>query len=1051
MTMLVADDQDWEDVKANEALVESIDGIKSVLQSMSAVNVAIATASDKTSEQLLSIDTKLGKINAKLSGATDNLASHAPKASEAMQSSLDQILAELKRQNAKPAEQSKQTKASAIDIKAITSLATLLGDNKKSAEFKSNAKLFAVALDVLVAPMLKLSKILSDGSVAEAMQTTESMLTSLGNAMAKAAKSLALIAVSMAAVVTASMVLTPAMTARFALTFPVVAGALAAGIWMLSGVSNRVEGIKAVALSITLLSLSMLGLQFLDARAIAVGTAALISAGAALAIVVRLMPTKKLTELSGAMKSFSIGVIAFGAAIALLGFVLDKVSSARIAKGALAFVALSGIVWLASKAIADGAKDFGKGIAWIALGIVALGASLLAFQELTESVRWETYAIVAASIAGLSLAVKTVGNTKGVWAGVGAMAAMTAVVAAMGVAIRVYDKVSIESLTAAGIALAGLGTVLYVAGTQAEFIALGAGALGLGVLAVYGMAKSLQVISSALSTWPIKLSMGDYLAIAGGIVTLGGAFSAMGGMAILAGLGVLAVKGIANALANLATGIKLANAIPLGNNNAADKVIAWAQSTVMKLSNLSLAGALKSMVMLPALERLGRVMLGLAAGVQSMAAGTFEEYSIDKDGNRVVTSVRHLTKDDYKGATDAMVALISGIAKPLAAFGSGGFGMFGFEIVNSDVSNGIASLSRLGDVVGAMVKVSDNFDKLKNTDFSIFGAKVEALVASTKPALESIARNADGSGPSWFMDSDYENGLDSMAKIGDVVGPMLKVAENFDKLKNADYSNFGSKVSALIEATKGPIETIGSTEGWFSDSDYENGLEAMKHLTNIVSPMIMIAQNFDRLKNADFKIVGVKLGTLGASVSAGFNAIGNLVKKYPIDKGANELKGYHNVIAQLNETATLINKLPSTDKLGSTVDSMVSSVAKLDTANTKLLIEAARAVESVANADLSKLRDIQDDSKEELMKLLASIDSRLSKIVGNTAKGDQKSLGVRYDYAAGYTMTVDDNDTAQLNTLVTIAQLVADLRSKLDSNSVLSSIQSNPFGQNGLF
>jgi hypothetical protein len=79
-----------------------------------------------------------------------------------------------------------------------------------------------------------------------------------------------------------------------------------------------------------------------------------------------------------------------------------------------------------------------------------------------------------------------------------------------------------------------------------------------------------------------------------------------------------------------------------------------------------------------------------------------------------------------------------------------------------------------------------------------------------------------------------------------------QVAVAIHKIGPATYTAYGKAVSEMIDALKQPIIDIGKTSNFFGGSDFEDGIEALKFLPNIVTPIIDIAKNSEVIKKGDY-------------------------------------------------------------------------------------------------------------------------------------------------------------------------------------------------------
>lgn len=189
-------------------------------------------------------------------------------------------------------------------------------------------------------------------------------------------------------------------------------------------------------------------------------------------------------------------------------------------KGAVGLVAISGALWIASKAL----KGFGE-LEWetLAKGIGTLGALA-------------AIGIVAGKATG-SMIKGAIG-----------LGLLTGVLWLASKALEAFEGIGWDTVAKGLLTLAGVGVIGAIAGTAAPLIIAGAVALGLMGGALWVIGEAMQAIGAGLSDMTTGLErLGDLsgdnlLGVAAGIVAISGAMIAFAGANVLAGLGNLVTK-----------------------------------------------------------------------------------------------------------------------------------------------------------------------------------------------------------------------------------------------------------------------------------------------------------------------------------------------------------------------------------------------------------------------------------------------------------------------------------------------------------------------------
>ena len=147
------------------------------------------------------------------------------------------------------------------------------------------------------------------------------------------------------------------------------------------------------------------------------------------------------------------------------------------------------------------------------------------------------------------------------------------------------------------------------------------------------------------------------------------------------------------------------------------------------------------------------------------------------------------------------------------------------------------------------------------------------------------------------------------------------------KLDNSHFTAAGTNIKDILEAVKGPISDIGASEGWFSDSDFENGMEAIRGLG---SEMVNLAEgvkqmsilsfvdpldpnNIVKLEQVHFDKAGENIKSILEAVKSPIENLGKSKwwKSSDFKNGLETLHGTSDELMKLTESMIEIQKLQS--------------------------------------------------------------------------------------------------------------------------------------------
>ena len=172
--------------------------------------------------------------------------------------------------------------------------------------------------------------------------------------------------------------------------------------------------------------------------------------------------------------------------------------------------------------------------------------------------------------------------------------------------------------------------------------------------------------------------------------------------------------------------------------------------------------------------------------------------------------------------------------------------------------------------------------KLKDTDFQLASTNVGLILNTLVEPLSKFGRAAkEGSG--WFSDGVLEAGLDSAAKVGNIISSIGKgVADmaNFNvvdyvvkgnklipsgirKLKDTDFELAATNVDLILKTLIGPLTKFGRAakegSGLFSDGVLDAGINAAVKVGNILTGIAKGVADMANLQVITYKVSNGKL------------------------------------------------------------------------------------------------------------------------------------------------------------------------------------------------
>jgi hypothetical protein len=213
---------------------------------------------------------------------------------------------------------------------------------------------------------------------------------------------------------------------------------------------------------------------------------------------------------------------------------------------------------------------------------------------------------------------------------------------------------------------------------------------------------------------------------------------------------------------------------------------------------------------------------------------------------------------------------------------------------------------------------------------------------------------------------------------------MIEIAKNTKQIFATDYKRVGAQLNNLIWSIQSPLERVANT-------DIDDGIDKIKDLGKIVQPLnnlLEIGKNYKADNN-----LSVVIDTVVTSIA----------KYSKADAGLPITSKFSNQLAMLKRTFDGLNT----------------------SGNVELLVEAAHAIDSIANANLSKIRTAKQAVTEELFELLKGIKSQLILINKNTMP-KEISRDIRTDKDKLLATQLDSGDEVDLTTIaLMLEQLIS--------------------------
>jgi hypothetical protein len=810
-----------------------------------------------------------------------------------------------------------------VEINSLDSLAKIAADKKAQPVMDKSFKIIASGIELIMTAVNK-------GKDADTVLNSLTELASKASEFAKdIVKPVATIALSLVAI-GASIVLMGAAPIAKGLLMLTATALVLAGISKLAddGASQNIVhlAVGATILSLAIMTLS-LAIDYIEPEAYVKAGVVLIGMMAATAAASKLLSGEDASKFGMSMMSIAGAVLLM--TVALYAFDQMNVSVKSVALASVTMLALAAAVAI----IGQGDKDILKGAITMVV-IVATMAIVPMVLELYKSVSGDDLLMPGLVLGALTGAVYAVGKSgPTVLSGAAALVIMAGVVGLFPRIVQEYAGIDWADLGKPAAVLTGLTVAVAALGTSSVMVLAGAGAMAIVAASLWGISKALldyqniswEDLGKAAAVLTTLTVTVAAIGTASPVMLLGGA-----AMVVMAG----GIWAIGKSVISLTEGMKASEGLDMGRaSQAAGQVIDWAISTVTKFGEMSLGDMIKAKAGLWSIGQLGTTLASLAVGVAAISGGTYNEYAVDKQGNVKVVAVHKLTPSDFKNVGLAIDGIVSAITEPLAKFGEGG-GLF----TDSDTELGIESLSKIGSITQPIIDVAKNVKLLEKTDFSPFSRAVDSLVTNLQKPLSKVSETG-----SWFSSNDYAKGFKALSGIKQLVDPLVTLASKQDEIKALNPLYFTRALDTLIfgsekHAIKGLGEimaAVSETGTWVSRNDYKKGFKMLEGLPKVIDPMIRLGQ----LKPSDI------------NPNAFLQSFAKLA--YGLKKPLHEMTNF---------------------------DSKAIS-------NMKIVSETAKALQYIADADLTELAKYNNERQKSLFDKLDEMIAVIKGVSVNTGTG----------------------------------------------------------------
>ncbi len=612
----------------------------------------------------------------------------------------------------------------------------------------------------------------------------------------------------------------------------------------------------------------------------------------------------KAKETADTLVMTGLGILSVMVALALTSLIAPFALEGAMFAG-MAILGIGAVFFLLDKmGVVDSMEQGGKALLFIAGAILGLGIALALFNIIAPPMTVLLEIALVVGAVGLTFGIIGVMD-KFIKKGAQALLWASLSIVVLGLSLLIFSKVignisgeeAVKSLGA--LLLIGLiGAAFYLAGTQATFIAMGAGAMILVGVALIINAVAIKILGNALGDdgWTL---IGQSLALIGGLgvafglagvaapfIALGaGAMILAGGALILVGAGMLILKKLNFDQLTKKTGVlgdsgqKTTGFMGIGGGRPKTnmEVMFEAIANSFSLGPIQLAAMY---VGAPALIMAGMALTTIAFGIKQFQkiAETADLKSLGDNVASITFALSNTFGKIGKMYPGGKKSLFSSI------FGGGS---------QSAVADGISSVLGMG---GALTSIARGVQSMANLKFPTgydkegnalgyetinLTSAVPALIANTKlivaglsSVFAEVGESEAAQGSSWFTSSSYEKGINVVKKMGE---PLYNLANGVQSMANLKFptgydkdgnptgfkaiGNVGSLVKKIASNTKaliiglaGVFEDVGKSDAgdtsWFSANNFERGVWVAMSLQDPYSSLAEAVQYVKKITSS---------------------------------------------------------------------------------------------------------------------------------------------------------------------------------------------------------
>lgn len=735
---------------------------------------------------------------------------------------------------------------------------------------------------------------------------------------------------------------------------------------------------------------------------------------------------------------------------------------------------------------------FSLGIASAA--IIVLGLGLMVWME--AKVTLPQLIMLSAAVAGLTLVLTILGGMSiMVIAGAGAliMAAGAVTLLAYGMEIWMKAKVTTKDAVVMTAMIVALGLVATVLGNPfTSWMAL----IGAGVMIMVGVA--LVEMSIAMKNFK---DAGATVKAAETIVDIVGALAGGFAQATTKGgkdwdwwdvrMGIFAMQGLGKTLTGIAEGVQAFANLYISEYEYDEKTgemkeVARVKLTKTDFDNVAygmqaiigaIAGPLAEVGKadagsgtgfwasvfggsgyvrkgIRALQGVGKVLSGLAKGVQDFANLTVSEYSMVEDSQGVLslqeTSRRSLGTKDFNNAKASMKDIVGWAAEEFGAIGKAadgqtGGGLWGAIFGKGYIQKGIEALTGVGDVLSGLAKGVQDFANMTFTTYivkdidgvptivpdtvtTIADRDITTATGNIGKVITAVAKPFGMIGQGFwskllsggetfpYSSDDIKRGVESLTGIGDVITGLAKGIQSFARMEFIE--NEVKTVNGIPTLVPKKVHKMSKNDIKMASSNINLVLMTQTRAVGLWADEYVLNKGKKKKIEDAFKLVGTISSKLGKVAEAavklkeGFDKVGKMDKfntnvsgflaalSDPFNTTLNpsakqmgdEFEKFARNVTVLGRSAKDMEKIDTSFKsISSSMGTFKDNVNSLDIT---LLKETRGLFEAMAViADAGSADDIMAKYGATLKDTFENLASLLEEFGGKVADGAEKQAG----------------------------------------------------------